>query len=89
MIWSSYKDGGYAIGIAESKTGKLTGPWVQQNKLLMEKNSGHGMMFKTFDNRLMLAFHGPNSPAGSERMQIFEVEDVGKTLVLKDKYTVD
>jgi len=89
MIWSSYKDGGYAIGIAESKTGKLTGPWVQQNKLLMEKNSGHGMMFKTFDHRLMLAFHGPNSPAGSERMQIFEVEDVGKTLVLKDKYTVD
>lgn len=83
MIWSSFKDHEYAIGIAESATGKVAGPWIQQQDLLFEKNGGHGMLFKTLDGRLMLTFHGPNSPAGSERMQIFEVEDTGSTLKLK------
>jgi len=83
MIWSSFKDGSYAIGIAESVTGKVTGPWIQQKDLLFEANGGHGMLFNTFDDRLMLTFHGPNSPEGSERMLIFEVEDTGSTLVLK------
>lgn len=83
MIWSSFKDGSYAIGIAESVTGKVTGPWIQQKDLLFEANGGHGMLFNTFDGRLMLTFHGPNSPSGSERMLIFEVEDNGETLLLK------
>lgn len=83
MIWSSFKNDSYAIGIAESTTGKVTGPWIQQDKLLFGENSGHGMLFKTFDGKMMLTFHGPNSPAGSERMKIFEIEDIGSTLVLK------
>ncbi|NGM63576.1 family 43 glycosylhydrolase [Sphingobacterium sp. SGG-5] len=85
MIWSSFKEGSYAIGIAESVTGKVTGPWVQQKNLLFEANGGHGMLFNTFDGRLMLTFHGPNSPAGSERMLIFEVEDIGTTLRMKER----
>ncbi len=84
MIWSSFKDGSYAIGIAESTTGKLTGPWKQQDNLLFDQNGGHGMLFKTFDGRLMLTFHSPNSPSGQERAQIYEVTDMGDTLVLKD-----
>ncbi|GGC13853.1 glycosyl hydrolase family 43 [Parapedobacter defluvii] len=84
MIWSSFKAGSYAIGIAESTTGKLTGPWIQQEKLLFDQNGGHGMLFKTFDGRLMLTFHSPNSPSGEERAKIYEVVDTGNTLVLKD-----
>lgn len=83
MIWSSFGTKGYAIGIAESKSGKLRGPWIQQNKLLFEENGGHGMIFKTFDGRLLLAFHQPNSPEGKERLKLFEIEDTGKTLQLK------
>ncbi|SDD84061.1 glycoside hydrolase family 43 protein [Niabella drilacis] len=83
MIWSSFKNGSYAIGIAESTTGKVTGPWVQQKDLLVEENSGHGMLFKTFSNQLMLTFHGPNSPDGSERAHFYEVIDNGATLTLK------
>lgn len=30
MIWSSFGDSGYAIGIAESESDKLKGPWIQQ-----------------------------------------------------------
>lgn len=83
MIWSSFKEGSYAVGIAESTTNKLKGPWVQQKDLLFEQDGGHGMLFRTFDGRLMITFHGPNKPAGSERMQIFEVEDLGHTLRIK------
>lgn len=82
MIWSSFKNGKYAIGIAESKTGKLKGPWVQQPRLLFEEHGGHGMLFKTFNGKLVLTFHGPNSPGGSERMKLFEVEDAGDSLLL-------
>ncbi len=82
MIWSSFNNGKYAIGIAESTTGRVKGPWTQQSNLLFEEHGGHGMLFKTFEGKLMLTFHGPNSPGGSERMKLFEVEDAGTTLLL-------
>ena len=83
MIWSSFKNGSYAIGIAESATGRVHGPWRQQEDLLFEAHGGHGMIFRDFDGRLCLVFHAPNSPGGSERAHIYEIEDTGKTLVLK------
>src|SRR5690606_5580725 len=86
MIWSSFKNGKYAIGVAASATGKIRGPWIQQPDLLFEAHGGHGMLFKTFEGKLMLTFHGPNSPAGSERMKIYEVEDRGETLRLQKQY---
>src|SRR5690606_2271504 len=82
MIWSSFKEGSYAIGIAESTTGKLKGRWIQQENLLFDQHGGHGMLFKTFDGRLMLTFHQPNSPGSTERARIYEVTDAGETLVL-------
>ena len=83
MIWSSFKNGEYAVGIAESMTGKVIGPWSQQENLLFDKHGGHGMIFKTFDGRLCVVLHAPNSPGGSERAHIFEIEDLGDTLKLK------
>ena len=85
MIWSSFMNGEYAIGIAESATGKIAGPWRQQKEPLFTKNSGHGMIFKTLDGRLCLTFHGPNNPSGKERAHIYKLEDVGNTLILKGK----
>lgn len=83
MIWSSFMHGEYALGIAESVTGKVAGPWKQNESPLFHKNGGHGMIFKSFDGKLYITFHGPNSPAGAERALIYEIEDVGDTLVLK------
>lgn len=83
MIWSSFGTKGYAIGIAESKSGKLKGPWIQQEELLFKENGGHGMLFKTFDGKLMLALHQPNSPRGRERLKLFELVDTGESLRLK------
>lgn len=84
MIWSSFGEQGYAVGIAESKSGKLMGPWIQQDKLLFKQNGGHGMIFKTFENKLFLALHQPNSPQGQERLKLFELEDTGDSLKLKE-----
>lgn len=83
MIWSSFGVKGYAIGIAESESGKLKGPWIQQKELLYEQNGGHGMIFKTSENKLFLAFHQPNSPKGHERLKLVEIEDTGESLKLK------
>ena len=83
MIWSSFSNGSYAIGIAESATGKVHGPWRQQKDLLFAKHGGHGMLFNDFDGRLCLVLHAPNSPGGKERAHIYEIEDVGNTLRLK------
>lgn len=87
MIWSSFMNGEYALGIAESATGKITGPWKQQKEPLFSQNGGHGMIFKKFDGTLCITFHGPNSPGGAERARIFEIEDTGKTLKLKKEIT--
>ena len=83
MIWSSFSNKSYAIGIAESATGKVHGPWLHQKELLFAGNGGHGMLFKDFDGRLCLVFHAPNSPGGQERARIYEIEDMGNTIRLK------
>lgn len=87
MIWSSFGKDGYAVGIAESTTGKVIGPWRQQTKPLYEKHGGHGMIFRDFEGRLCLVLHAPNSPSGKERAHIFEIEDLGETLRLKGEIT--
>lgn len=84
MIWSSFMEGEYAIGIAESSTGKITGPWRQQPIPLFTSNGGHGMIFADFDGRLCLVLHSPNSPAKAERASIIELEDTGNSLKVKD-----
>lgn len=83
MIWSSFRNGSYAVGIAESATGKVLGPWVQQDNLIFSENGGHGMIFKDFGGQLHIVLHAPNSPGGAERARLFELEDLGHTLQLK------
>lgn len=85
MIWSSFMDNEYAIGVAESVTGRVRGPWKQKKTPLFSKNGGHGMIFKSFDGKLYITFHGPNSPSGAERAHIYELEDAGDTLLLKNE----
>lgn len=84
MIWSSFtEEGGYAIGIAESTTGRIQGPWKQQEKPLFTKDGGHGMIFRSLDGRLYVSLHSPNG-GGLERAHFYEIEDTGDSLVVKD-----
>lgn len=84
MIWSSFYNGDYALGIAESVTGRIIGPWKQQPTPLYDKNGGHGMLFKDLNGELCLILHGPNSPSGAERAHIIRLEDTGNTLKIKE-----
>jgi len=79
MIWSSYRDGLYVETIAHSITGKIRGPW-QQDDVLVGNDSGHGMLFRAFDGRLMLVLHQPFRNAHGK---LFEIEDTGDTLRIK------
>lgn len=83
MIWSSFGEQNYAIGIAESTSGKVSGPWRHQNELLFAADGGHGMIFTSFDGRSMLVFHQPNG-GQKERARLYELEDMGDTLKLKN-----
>ena len=88
MIWStSIPDSGYSVVLTESQSGKVRGPWIN-HKLLYKKNGGHGMIFRSFDERLLLALHHPNS-GGTERLHLFELTDNGDTLEIKEEITLE
>ncbi len=70
----------YALGISYSESGKIAGPWKHEPKPLYAEDGGHGMIFTTFDGRLMLSLHSPNSEA---RCRLIELEDIGHTLQIK------
>lgn len=83
MIWSSFSQGRYAIGLARSVTGRLAGPWVHEDEPINKEDGGHGSIFKTFDGRLAIVFHTPNfnSPA---HPVIYELIDEGSRLRIGD-----
>ncbi|MCP5115749.1 MAG: family 43 glycosylhydrolase [bacterium] len=82
MIWSSFGDQNYAVGLAVSESGKVRGPWKQLPEPLFQKDGGHGMIFRTLDDKLMLVLHQPNS-GRLERARFFELEDTGTSLRLE------
>ena len=62
MLWSSFGESGqYCIGLAASTSGKLAGPWIQDDAPLYEADGGHGMLFTAEDGTLYLAIHTPNN----------------------------
>jgi GH43 family beta-xylosidase len=78
MIWASGGKTGYTEGIAISDAGKLAGPWTQQAEPLYTNDGGHGMLFTTFDGKLMMVLHAPNGR--DARPHLFEMQDTGETL---------
>ena len=60
LLWSSFSENGYAIGIAHSLSGNLQGPWIHETQPIYDQDGGHAMLFKTLDGRRMISFHRPN-----------------------------
>ena len=82
MLWSSYGRDGYIQTIARSRSGEIQGPW-EQLKPLVRDDSGHGMLFRTFDGKLMLVLHHPFKQA---RGRLFEMRDEGDHLeIVKER----
>jgi beta-xylosidase len=81
MLWASYMKNelgrdGYVQTLARSVSGEIQGPWVQLSPLI-GNDSGHGMLFRSFDGKLMLVLHQPFQNA---RGKIYEMEDAGDNL---------
>lgn len=60
LLWSSFGEEGYAMGIARSVSGEITGPWRHDPEPLWPHDGGHGMVLDAQDGRRFLVFHRPN-----------------------------
>lgn len=89
MIWSNFCEGGYCVGVARSKNGKVDGEWIQNDKLLFSKETfgtedgGHGMIFKARDGRMYLSLHSPNKATETyrEKTVFIPVREVDGSLI--------
>jgi hypothetical protein len=88
MLWSTHTiANGYIQTVARSKSGKLAGPWEQLEPIVRE-DSGHGMLFRTFEGQLMLAVQQPFGRWA--RARLYEMEDAGDSLkVIKRRDDLD
>ncbi len=93
MLWSSYEQlndkvpgSHYLQTVARSESGELKGPWVQLAPLVRQ-DSGHGMLFRTFDGQLMMVLQRPFRGA---RGKLYEMRDGGDHLeVVRERWDLD
>ena len=91
MIWTSWVYSDYTQGVAYSESGTLDGPWVQEKEPITPPNFGHGMIFRTFDGKLLLCCHSHKKEGGRtvRRPAFFEIDDSGDKIIVKGRYTVN
>lgn len=75
MMWSSFYNNSYAMGIAYSENGKVDGKWIHRKEPFYTKDGGHGMIFKTFEGKQLLTIHTPNK-SPMERATFIEINDL-------------
>lgn len=80
ILWSGFmrNEAGervYMQTAAYSENGELDGEWKIFDKPIYYKDGGHGMIFKTFDNKTKLVLHQPNSGGGTECPLIFDLKE--------------
>lgn len=81
MLWSSFGDSGYAMGLATSASGALRGPWTQSREALWPADGGHGMIFTDRRGRLLLTLHTPNRTP-EERARFVPLRETASGLTL-------
>lgn len=81
MMWSSFGEKGYAVSTAVSTSGKLAGPWKQNEQPIFAENGGHAMFFKTFEGKMILVLHYPNSGA-TPKSRFFELTETDDSFEL-------
>ena len=79
MLWSSFGDSGYALGVATSESGRVRGPWRQAEHALFPEDGGHGMVFRALDGTLYLTVHQPNDTP-NERARLIPLRETADGL---------
>lgn len=89
MLWTSWVYSDYTQGVAYSESGTLDGPWVQDPEPITPPNYGHGMLFRTFEGKLLMSVHSHGQVNGhTVRIPcLFEMDDSGDKLVLGAVYS--
>ncbi len=82
LIWSSFYNHEYCQAMVYSDNGHIEGNWIHDERLLFEKNGGHGMIFRTKENELKLVLHSPNETP-KERPVILDLKEENDTLYIK------
>ena len=89
MLWTSWIGKTYTQGVAYSESGTIFGPWQQEKHPITPPNYGHGMIFRSFDGRLLMSIH---SHAVNHRgqyirhPQFFTLDDRGDRLKVGMRY---
>lgn len=89
MLWSSWVHDVYMQGVAYSSSGTLDGPWIQEPEPITPPNFGHGMIFRTFDGRTLMAVHSHQQLAQDKverHPHFFTVDTTGDKLKLGVEY---
>ena len=81
MLWSTWGKERYLQAVCYSESGTIAGPWVQEPEPFLANNSGHGMLFRTFDGELRYVVHHVEGD-GPRKPQYWTVDDSGDKLVL-------
>lgn len=88
MIWTSWVYDTYTQGVAYSESGTLNGPWLQEKEPITPPNFGHGMLFRTFDGKTLMAVHSHAQINGRTHRvpHLFEVDLSGDKLLVNGLY---
>jgi hypothetical protein len=88
MIWTSWVYDVYTQGVAYSESGKLEGPWKHETEPITPPNFGHGMLFRTFDGKLLMSVHSHKNINGRYHRvpHLFEMNDKGDKLIMLKPY---
>ncbi|MDN3595527.1 glycoside hydrolase family 43 protein [Zunongwangia endophytica] len=92
MLWTSWVFQDYVQGVAYSKSSTLDGPWIQEEKPITPPNFGHGMMFKTFDEKLIMALHSHRVGSQGNYIRIpnlLEVDDSQDKIYITGKFNIN
>ena len=81
MLWASWGVERYEQLVCYSESGTIAGPWIQEHEPFLANNSGHGMLFRTFEGELRFIVHHQEGN-GPRKPQLWEADDSGDKLVL-------
>lgn len=85
MLWTSWIYNVYTQGVAYSQSGTLDGPWIQEQEPITPPNHGHGMLFRTFEGKLLMSVHSHWEDKTGRYIRIprlLEVNDSGDKIKL-------
>lgn len=84
MIWTSWVLDVYTQGVAYSQSGTLNGPWIQEKEPITPPDFGHGMLFETFEGKLLMVLHSHKNVKGRfvRIPHLFEVDNSGDKIIL-------